>query len=75
MQTVLVTNVTQYAGDEKSTVTQQLIGALSQANVGMVLARTMSIQEDMLVIRLETTAANGTPVARTLTWKRLGDAG
>ena len=35
----------------------------------------MSIQEDMLVIRLETTAADGAPVARTLTWKRLGDAG
>jgi hypothetical protein len=57
-----------------STVTQRLLGSLSQANVGMVLTREMEIRGDMLVIRLETTAADGVPVTRTLTWRRVGDA-
>jgi len=38
----------------------------------MTLTRGMEVQGDRLVIRLETTAADGTPVTRTLTWKRLG---
>ena len=56
--------------DAKGTVTQKLLGSLSAANVGMVLTRGMEVAGDSLVITLETTAADGTPVVRTLTWQR-----
>jgi hypothetical protein len=49
-----------------------LLGALSRENVGVVLTRAMEVQGDTLVIRLETTAADGTAVTRTLTWQRVG---
>ena len=57
--------------DAEGTVTQKLLGSLSPGNVGMVLTRAMSVRGDTLVIRLETTASDGTPVTRTLTWRRL----
>ena len=57
-----------------SMVTQRLLGSLSQANIGMVLTREMEVRGDTLVIQLETTAADGIPVTRTLTWKRVGDS-
>jgi hypothetical protein len=56
--------------DEKGTVTQELTGSLSAGNVGMVLTRAMEVRGDTLIIKLETTAADGTPVVRTLTWER-----
>jgi hypothetical protein len=56
--------------DTNGTVTQQLLGSLSPANVGMVLTRGMEVTGDTLRIKLETTAADGTPVIRTLTWRR-----
>jgi len=58
--------------DTKATVTQTLLAALSPENVGSVLTRAMEVQDDTLVIRLETTAADGAPVTRTLTWQRVG---
>ena len=58
--------------DANGTVTQKLMGSLSAGNVGMVLTRAMRVTGDELVIALETTAADGTPVTRTLTWERLG---
>jgi len=57
--------------DAKGTVTARLMGSLTPGNVGMELTRAMSVHGDTLVIRLETTAADGTPVTRTLTWRRL----
>ena len=57
--------------DANSTVTQQLMGSLSPSNVGMVLTREMQASGNQLVIRLNTTAADGVPVVRTLTWQRL----
>jgi len=48
------------------------MGALSQGNVGMVLTRAIDVRGNTLVIQLDTTAADGTPVTRTLTWRRLG---
>ena len=57
--------------DTNGTVTQQLMGSLSPANVGMVLTRAMEVRGDMLLIKLETTAADGTPVTRTLIWRRV----
>ncbi|MEZ5832432.1 MAG: lipocalin-like domain-containing protein [Dongiaceae bacterium] len=58
--------------DEKGTVTQQLTGALSRENVGLVLTRAMDVEGDSLVIKLDTNSADGTAVTRTLTWRRVG---
>jgi hypothetical protein len=57
--------------DGARTVTQRLLGALSQENVGAVLTRAMDVQGDRLIIRLDTTAADGVAVTRTLTWRRV----
>jgi hypothetical protein len=59
--------------DETGTVTQQLVGALSRGNVGMVVTRAMRVHDNTLVIALDTTAVDGAAVTRTLTWRRLGD--
>jgi tRNA-Thr(GGU) m(6)t(6)A37 methyltransferase TsaA len=62
-----------YRVDEAAgVVTQTLQGALSRSHVGAVLSRAMNVEGDALVIRLETTAWDGTPVTRTLTWERVG---
>jgi len=53
-------------------VTQTLLGALSKANVGATISRTMTVTGDSLGIKLETASWNGTPVIRTLTWERIG---
>jgi hypothetical protein len=58
--------------DENGTVTQRLLGALSRENVGVVLTRAMEVRADTLVIRLDTAAADGTALTRTLTWSRVG---
>jgi Lipocalin-like domain len=58
--------------DANGTVTQRLLGALSQEHVGAVLTRAMDVDGDTLVIRLQTTAADATPLTRTLTWRRVG---
>lgn len=58
--------------DSTGVVTQRLDGALSAANVGLVVSRDMVVEDDRLVIRLATTAWDGTPVTRTLTWERVG---
>ena len=57
--------------DEHGTVTQHLLGALSQENVGSTLTRAMEVEGDTLTIQLGTNHADGTPVTRTLTWKRV----
>jgi hypothetical protein len=56
--------------DIRGTVTQRLIGALSVENVGQVLTRAMIVEGDELTIALETAAADGEPVTRTLVWRR-----
>jgi hypothetical protein len=58
--------------DEKGTVTQRLVGALSRENVGHVLTRAMEVDGDTLIIRLDTVSADTTAVTRTLTWRRVG---
>ena len=58
--------------DEKGTVTQRLTAALSREHVGAVLTRAMKVEGDGLIITLDTNAADGTPVTRTLTWRRVG---
>lgn len=58
--------------DAAGTVTQRLIGALSNENVGMILTRGMEVDGDRLTIRLRTSTPSGEPVTRTLTWNRVG---
>lgn len=58
--------------DSAHTVTQRLLGSLSQENVGSVLTREMHVHRDELVIQLQTSATDGTAVTRTLTWLRVG---
>jgi len=58
--------------DAQGAVTQRLIGALSRENVGQVLTRTMTVVGDELVIQVQTTAGDGTPIVRTLRWRRVG---
>ncbi len=58
--------------DDAGTVTQKLLGALSAENVGLVLTREMHVVGDTLTISLDTAAADGEPVTRTLAWKRVG---
>lgn len=58
--------------DALGTVTTLLAGALSPENVGQTYTRTMSVVGDELTIRLETAAAGGEPVVRTLRWRRVG---
>jgi Lipocalin-like domain len=56
--------------DSRGTVTQRLVGALSPENVGLVLTRSMRVEGDELVIQLDTASSDGTPVLRTLRWRR-----
>ena len=58
--------------DQQSTVTQRLLGVLSNENVGAVLTCGVRVVGDTLVIRLQTTSVDGAPVTRTLTWRRVG---
>ena len=58
--------------DATGVVTQRLEGSLSQANVGAVLSREMSVDGNSLIIKLATAAWDGTPVTRTLSWERVG---
>lgn len=58
--------------DASGSVTQTLLGALSGENVGAVLTRAMDVHGDTLLIRLDTNAADGTAITRTLTWRRVG---
>lgn len=59
---------------DKSTgeVIHRLEGALTPENVGMAVSRNLKVEGDQLEIRLATTTADGEPVTRTLTWKRIG---
>jgi Lipocalin-like domain len=58
--------------DAQGTVTQHLVGSLSQENVGLVLTRAMVVKDDALTIEVKTSSSQGEPVTRTLTWKRVG---
>lgn len=60
--------------DASGTVTQTLVGALAGENVGQVVTRRMVVDGDVLTIALDTAAADGTPVTRTLVWQRAATA-
>lgn len=52
-------------------VLHRLEAALTPANVGMEVARTLVVDGDRLTITLETTSHDHEPVTRTLTWTRI----
>ena len=58
--------------DAANTVTQRLLAALSQENVGSVLTREMEVRGDKLILQVQTSAPDGSAVTRTLTWNRVG---
>ena len=53
-----------------STVTHVLEAALNPSDVGRRLTRNFRLQGDTLVIYFTARAPDGTPVTRTLTWRR-----
>ena len=57
---------------EKGVLTTTLEGSISPANIGLTLDRDIRVTESHLWIRLATTAADGTPVTRTLIFERIG---
>jgi hypothetical protein len=62
-----------YTVDESTgLVTQTLDGALAADNVGMVVTRRMEVHGNELLLRLPTTAMDGTAIVRTLKWRRVG---
>lgn len=57
--------------DERGTVTQRLVGALSAENVGHIVTRAMTVSGDTLTVVLETATPEGESVTRTLIWTRV----
>jgi hypothetical protein len=49
-----------------------LEGALNPDDVGMEVARTLTVEGDRLQIRLATTSWAGEQVTRILDWERIG---
>ena len=61
-----------YQIDEKTNqVEHTLIGSINPANIGITVYRNLQVEEDILIIKLDTTTQQGEPVTRTLTWKRI----
>ncbi len=52
------------------TITVLLDGALAPVSIGQTFTRDIRVEGDTLVIRLATTAGDGTPITRTLTFDR-----
>ena len=48
-----------------------LEGSITPTNIGQEFTRMTRASDDQLLIRLETTTDNGTPITRTLTFRRL----
>lgn len=60
-----------YSVGEDGAVVHRLLAALTPDNVGMEVTRFVTVDKDRLTIRLQTATAQGEPVTRTLTWRRL----
>jgi hypothetical protein len=61
-----------YDIDEKTNqVAHTLIGSINPANIGITVYRNLQVEEDRLIIKLDTTTTEGEPVTRTLTWKKI----
>ena len=55
----------------RGTVVVTLEAALSPVNIGKTFLREIRVVDGRLIIRLNTNAADGTPISRTLTFERL----
>jgi hypothetical protein len=55
---------------DNGVVLHKLDAALSAANIGMEVQRTLTVTDDQLTIQLETTTQAGEKVTRTLRWSR-----
>ncbi len=53
-------------------VIHRLEGALTIENIGIEVSRNLQVENDRLVIQLDTSTTAGEPVTRTLTWQRIG---
>ena len=57
--------------EETGQVSHTIVGSIIPANVGMTVLRNLRVDENKLTIQLETTTAEGEPITRALTWKRV----
>ena len=55
----------------RGTMVVKLDASLAPANIGKTFLREIRVVGDKLIIRLNTNAADGTPISRTLTFERL----
>ena len=55
----------------RGTVVVKLEASLAPSNIGRTFLREVRVVGDRLIIRLNTNAADGTPISRTLTFERL----
>ena len=60
-----------YEVQADGTVLHRLEAALTPSNVGIEVARRLSVDDDHLTIELETATQDGVPIVRTLVWERL----
>jgi hypothetical protein len=61
-----------YSIDETAgTLTTHLEGSICPGNIGHTYIRDVRVMDNELIIQLQTTAADGTPVTRTNTFSRL----
>ncbi|HLW34750.1 MAG TPA: lipocalin-like domain-containing protein [Chthoniobacterales bacterium] len=60
-----------YSVDENAgTLTTRIEGSISPANIGNVYVRNVRVTGDELIVQLETTTLDGTPIRRTNTFSR-----
>ena len=52
-------------------VAHTLIGSINPANIGVTVYRNLQVQDDKLIIQLDTTTQKGEHVTRTLTWRKI----
>ncbi|MDE3056800.1 MAG: lipocalin-like domain-containing protein [Bacteroidota bacterium] len=62
-----------YSVDEiAGTLTTHLEGSISPANIGSTYVRDVRVTGNELIVQLQTTAVDGTPVTRTNAFSRIG---
>lgn len=57
--------------EENGKVSHTLIGSISPSNIGITVSRDLRVEENKLMIQLETTTTQGELIIRTLTWRRI----
>ncbi|MDP4262799.1 MAG: lipocalin-like domain-containing protein [Bacteroidota bacterium] len=57
--------------EQTGKVAHTLIGSINPSNIGITVSRDLRVNDDKLIIQLETTTTGGEPITRTLTWKRV----